>query len=303
MSLFKKLFQGDLVNWFIVKKLTKIYDPIIYSSVGGNRIKLNLSHSLPSFLISFPYYDRVLPRICQILNESKPLLKIIDVGANVGDTVAMISEKANANYLCVEGNEKYYDLLVENSMLFTGCVETEKCFLGDKTTKVNMDLITKNGTARLDSGGNSKIFLIKKLDDLLNEKPNFKNNVDLIKIDTDGFELQILRGSKKTIVRNKPLIFFEFTPELMLAQKQDPLDIFKFLSNLGYSDSIFYSNTGVFIDSAKLNDIPKLKELVNRIDGSLIYYYDVLAVHKSCKVVFNKLYLSERSFFRKVNLS
>ena len=63
--------------------------------------------------------------------------------------------------------------------------------------------------------------LIKKLDDLQLE-------VDLIKIDTQGFEFPVLQGAIKTIVRCKPVIILEIE-----VKKQFNI-LSSFLTNLGY---------------------------------------------------------------------
>jgi hypothetical protein len=46
---------------------------------------------------------------------------------------------------------------------------------------------------------------------LLDDDPDIKDkNIDFIKIDTEGYELPILEGSRKTILQYKPLIQIEW---------------------------------------------------------------------------------------------
>jgi FkbM family methyltransferase len=60
-----------------------------------------------------------------------------------------------------------------------------------------------------------KIFLkkkrlkIKKFDDL-----KIKDNVVFIKIDTEGYDLEVIKGMKKTIKKNHPVFLIEYNPEL-----------------------------------------------------------------------------------------
>ena len=49
-----------------------------------------------------------------------------------------------------------------------------------------------------------------KLDQICSK---FKN-VDFIKIDVDGHELDVFKSGKKTILKYKPYIYFEFAPYL-----------------------------------------------------------------------------------------
>jgi FkbM family methyltransferase len=71
------------------------------------------------------------------------------------------------------------------------------------------------------------------------------NNIDLIKIDVEGNELNVLKGALETIQRNKPIIEFEYNH---LAKKLniEYNDIEKFLNNINYNfdkrfdDNYFY---------------------------------------------------------------
>ena len=60
-----------------------------------------------------------------------------------------------------------------------------------------------------------KIFLkkkrlkIKKFDDL-----KIKDNVVFVKIDTEGYDLEVIKGMKKTIKKNYPVFLIEYNPEL-----------------------------------------------------------------------------------------
>jgi FkbM family methyltransferase len=39
---------------------------------------------------------------------------MIDIGANVGDSVAIVREQSDYPILCIEGNETYFQILEEN---------------------------------------------------------------------------------------------------------------------------------------------------------------------------------------------
>lgn len=49
----------------------------------------------------------------------------------------------------------------------------------------------------------------QKLDDFL-ESSQITNSIDLIKIDVEGAEMLVLKGAEQTIIKNKPIIIFEF---------------------------------------------------------------------------------------------
>ena len=58
--------------------------------------------------------------------------------------------------------------------------------------------------------------------------------VDLIKIDTEGYELPVLRGGRETIGRERPQLYIEIH-----NQGQKSL-IFKFLQEFNYTYSVYY---------------------------------------------------------------
>lgn len=60
------------------------------------------------------------------------------------------------------------------------------------------------------------------------------DRVDLIKSDTDGYELGVLNGASATIQRFKPAIVFEMYPSAIERAGGSPNDLIAFLDGLGY---------------------------------------------------------------------
>lgn len=54
-----------------------------------------------------------------------------------------------------------------------------------------------------------KLLKIKKFDDL-----KIKDNVAFVKIDTEGYDLEVIKGMKKTITKYHPVFLIEYNPEL-----------------------------------------------------------------------------------------
>lgn len=69
---------------------------------------------------------------------------------------------------------------------------------------------------------------LKKLDDIIPAD----QKVDFIKIDVEGAELGVLKGSKELLIRNKPLIVFEFGLGASEYYETTPADIFDFICNV-----------------------------------------------------------------------
>tara|TARA_Y100000287_G_C14190883_1_gene340125 strand:+ start:33 stop:587 length:555 start_codon:yes stop_codon:yes gene_type:complete len=64
-------------------------------------------------------------------------------------------------------------------------------------------------------------------------------NIGLIKIDVEGFELDVLKGAINTIKNQKPNLIIENE----IVHNQNPDEIFQFMSDIGYK--IFYVNNNL----------------------------------------------------------
>jgi len=279
------------------RAIFRIYEPSVIRKIGGFDLKMPYSHNLLFYLNTSPYYDRVLPRICNLLQKERGKLKIIDVGANVGDTVALIFQKANADFLCIDGADKYFKYLLENAKQFDGHVFCEKVFLGKNADLNRLKEVFVNGTARLVENNSNFSGGVKtvSLDYLLQSKyPDFKK-CDLLKIDTDGYEYNVVAGALNFLKSSKPLVFFEFTPSAM----KNPISLLDVFYGLGYTEGLFYANTGEAKFVIKLNNRDKLNSVLSLIDNKNIYYYDVLVVHKRDAAIKKLIFEKEMDFFKK----
>jgi FkbM family methyltransferase len=63
---------------------------------------------------------------------------------------------------------------------------------------------------------------------------NGVDRVDFVKMDVDGFEGKVIRGAQETLARYHPILFFEITPSAMRANGDDPVELVRTLTGLGY---------------------------------------------------------------------
>jgi FkbM family methyltransferase len=269
-------------KWRLIKMILNYIDPEVTVYLGQNKLKMSLSQKTPFYYESFKTYDRALPRICETLVNIDKKLILIDIGANIGDTVSLISEKINGgSILCIEGDGKYLDFLRQNvSTIKNNTIIIEPKFCVDVLENNQFNIESKNGTAHLSISNEKKLENIDTLDNMVDKNKIFANT-NLLKIDTDGFEITVLNGAKVLLSNVHPMIFFEFTPEAYITNKQTPQDLINFLCSFGYNKALFYDNFGRPLGIYDFESTQTIMELIKDIDNSKIYYYDILCIHRN----------------------
>ncbi|MEI7424960.1 MAG: FkbM family methyltransferase [Candidatus Staskawiczbacteria bacterium] len=187
-------------------KFFKKYDPEIEIRVGKKNLFLNLSHKLPIFYRKYPNYDRALPRVCKKISEIDGQLNVIDIGANIGDTVSLITDEVTGNFLCIDGDKKYLPVLEKNieKISKVNKVKIVRCYCGNSIKDESISIDRIGGTAKIitTSLSNNKKQVydveIKSLDEIMIKNPDFQYS-NLLKIDTDGFEINILESGSSFI--------------------------------------------------------------------------------------------------------
>jgi len=154
--------------------------------------------------------------------KNKSLRRIIDIGAWWGPWSLWWHNKVQ-HVEIFEPNEQIISKLKNNIKYLKNCTLHETA-LGSKLGNVSMEYASHTGTYHIkDTNGSISL---KTLDSY-----NF-NSVDMIKIDTEGYEIPVLEGAKNTITKNKPWIQIEANKSGK-RYGRTKLDIKEFLTNLG----------------------------------------------------------------------
>jgi FkbM family methyltransferase len=297
-NLITRLTSGIVFR--LIQKLLQIYDPLIDYNLNDHDIKIPLSHALPTILSKYPNYASNLARVASCIQEKYEYLSIIDIGANIGDSVFILRKNVFCPILCIEGDEIFFNILKMNTASSEN-VFIEKVFVGDADKRTNQELVVVAGTAHFEDS-NSETTHFKKLSSVLSEYPQFQN-AKMLKIDTDGFDLLIIRGSVDFLQLAKPVIFFEYDPFLLSKQNDDGLSIFPLLQSLGYCAVTAYDNFGRYIISLPLIELEQIEDLHKYLLGRSDFYYDLCIFHQEDLDVQNRLRKVEASFLEEKNKS
>jgi len=162
----------------------------------------------------------------------------VDVGANIGNVslaaAAILSgNKEQPSIISIEPNKKVYNFLCRNIELnkFSSIVQTHNVALGEAAGFVDLTDEKNDGLKRVIFNTRVQSIKIERLDVLINSR-----KINLLKIDVEGFELSVLKGSS-CLLQSVDAIYFEYNRKFTERYNYTFADIFDFLSQYNY---LFY---------------------------------------------------------------
>lgn len=142
--------------------------------------------------------------LSQLNNESV----VVDVGANIG-YYTILAAKVVKKVYAIEPDKKCFEILKKNvkENNLDNVVLINKA-ASDKREKKYLVRDEENlGNSRI-SNKKGSVIMTNTLDNILvNEQI-----ISLIKIDTQGWEPEVILGAKKVIKKHRPIMFLEYTP-------------------------------------------------------------------------------------------
>ena len=180
-----------------------------------------------------------------ILRQAKSGDVVVDVGANIGYYTVLLANKVgpNGKVYAFEPDSTNFEILkknieankLENVVMVNAAVSNKNgvSYLYKSKENYGDHKLIKNplvdkSTSSLKKGGSlrEKIKTVKLDDYLKNQK------VNLMKVDTQGWEPAVFEGAKKIIEKNKPIIFFEYSPASYKLAKLDGSKMMNWLKKI-----------------------------------------------------------------------
>jgi FkbM family methyltransferase len=303
---FKLTDVQALSDWIklIVDRPTNAQSYVTHN-IHGYDLEFPPSHALPGILERWPHYSSNLGRIAQIVHQKYADLKFIDIGANVGDSVAILRRLSHYPILCIEGDQAFLEVLSHNARKFDA-VTIAPCYVGEQDSVIMAKSTGLAGTAHLASAATLAAtddtaierIEVKKLSSILDQHPEF-SQPKMIKTDTDGFDAKILRGAVDVLTTAKPVVFFEYDPFFLAQQNDHGIPMFSLLADQGYSGLIIYDNFGDLLLCLPTIEIARIEELDLYFSGRRsLQYCDICAFHREDQDLFEQTRHLELAFFR-----
>lgn len=258
-------------------------------NIGKFALEVSDSHIYLAEGLS-PTYD-YMPwnLIGQIIHEGGlNNILMVDIGANVGDSLAHFRRQSAAPVVCVEPDDIFFEILSRNAGNFS---DVTLC----KSLLVPANL---SGVISFSSGGQTGKTEVARdgagvwqgerttFDDLLHDR----DKSYVIKTDTDGFDLHIINSLSEIIQRKNldvPVVFFEgpSADQLINNDIADWFDSIIKLQNIGYHILIL-NNIGLpycYAGSSEMVVKTALMSLVTgyRANRAMCHYYDFIAVRNN----------------------
>ena len=250
---------------FLARALNKVAAKPIARRFGENRtviataygrsLQMPAEHLLPTNLKYFPQYNRPLAQAVAVLAEHNPVggVAVIDVGANIGDTVAILDQRLPGAcwYLCIEPDPDLARLCRSNH-IDNPRLQIEHCFIGEQeglSVRLEDDGRANPSTKVLTSerrDGEGTHGKLRRLDTVAAAFGEERGTIGLIKTDTEGYDFSVLRSGEKLLAKYKPSLYFEWYPRLLHELDQTEWQGFEDLARLGYHHFAFFNELGDF---------------------------------------------------------
>lgn len=150
---------------------------------------------------------------------------VIDIGAHIGTFAVPIAGEVK-QVIAFEPSTEAFPLLSRNVHAHAGKIRLVNAALGKE--KGSGTLVVRSAT---NAGANT---LLPGGDILVTTLDQEVSAADFIKIDVEGMEWEVLRGSEKLIEKSRPIVVFEVNLSQLRAHDASPRLLEKFFIEHGY---------------------------------------------------------------------
>jgi len=232
-----------------------------------------------------PYRERGLTLVMTALERLRRRGVVVDIGANVGDTLAVIARHSSLDVLCVEPSDFFLPYLRRNvDRHFLDRATVADWYITANDDEPARSLFHWGGTAKPVDGPYSERGRVVPVGRLFDDL----DDVALVKIDTDGSDLAIVEGCLASQSPAFPIMFeLEITTNDLSEARRActrARTFFARMADAGYRQAFVWDDPGRFYGRLDLADEMAITNLLNyltQLRHRAIWGFDICAVHES----------------------
>lgn len=192
------------------------------------------------------FKNEKIPVGCDLINDLKfkislPLNTVFDVGANIGQTSIKFNDYfKNIRIYAFEPVTSTFDILISNTKTFEN-ISSYNIALGDRVEEIEINLFDSNASVlnslkkeAMNSDSSKKQIVQVTTGDIFCKENNI-NQIDLLKIDTEGYEINVLKGLKDMIIQSKvKAIYCEVGLNIANNRSTYLVDLINYMNTVGF---------------------------------------------------------------------
>ena len=288
--------KSFLYNLFLSKPLRKTNFPLrqtiwnwinkpgttIKTKLHGNTAVIPSGYMYPSICRTYPTFNNPLLQLCWLtLQLKKEPITVVDIGAATGDTLYLIKQNLPANstfVYCIEPDPFLAEYLIENANAYFAETKVIKAALSSQKEFIPAWIHPLNVSNKTND---EQQIAALSFDEIWHKEIN--KAIDVIKIDVEGFEGNVLAGSKEILNQFGPSVIIEFHPLLIKQTNNDYFTAFDVLSATGYDKLLWFDKFGNFILHSEVNNRSIIDAMIQKsIEGGKDedIHFDIIAPAK-----------------------
>jgi FkbM family methyltransferase len=251
ITFWKGVYSSDKDTAINVASVTRPY-----RYLGDRMALINLRDGTP-FVVDTQSLDISLSLITHgfwedwiephVVGALQPGMTFVDIGANIGYYTVLGAKAVGAagQVIAFEPNPRAYQILTTNLFINGTRAVAHQMALGSRVSEATLFVNQEeSGGAHVSNDPNSRALSLNyktipikvtRLDDVIQRSVN----IDVIKIDVEGYEPDVLLGAQKTIERLPNVrLAIELAPDAWAGQGHDPAMVLRMLTSMGFRLSL-----------------------------------------------------------------
>lgn len=214
----------------------------------GFRLTVPANHLIRSIRKKQPRREEGLRISARHVFNKYPSATYVDIGANIGDTAAIVRLESTCNMVLIEPSDIYFSYLERNLTVLRNSTAIHGFLVPENARLLNLSLEHINSTARLQLDP-IPLTTARSVRNLTLSDVYTSNTGDLIKLDTDGYDVELIREYASDFSQQNANLYFE----LEIRSWDDVevwTEVLSLLFRMGYTNFLFWDDPGHYMGQA-----------------------------------------------------